>query len=88
MTDTIAASQFKATCLEILDRMAERRMDEVAITKHGRVVGLLHPPPADRAAVEALFGGMRDFTFVRGETDLTAPLLDEELTAQQDGLHG
>lgn len=88
MTDTIAASQFKATCLEILDRMAERRMDEVAITKHGRVVGFLHPPPTEAAAVDALFGGMRDFTFVREGTDLTAPLLDEELTAERDRLHG
>lgn len=40
----IGAAEFKAHCLRILDEV-ERTGEPVTITKRGRVVGELRPPP-------------------------------------------
>jgi prevent-host-death family protein len=42
MTQSIAASEFKATCLAVLDVVAESA-EEFVITKHGRPVARLVP---------------------------------------------
>lgn len=42
--DTISASKFKATCLALLDRVHETGQP-LLITKHGKVVAQLAPPP-------------------------------------------
>ena len=42
MSQTIAASEFKATCLAVLDVVAESA-EEFVITKHGRPVARLVP---------------------------------------------
>ena len=44
MPQTIAASEFKATCLALLDLVAESS-EEIVITKHGRAVARLVPMP-------------------------------------------
>ena len=41
-TDTIAAGAFKARCLELMDRVREKKVEYV-ITKHGRPVAKLVP---------------------------------------------
>jgi prevent-host-death family protein len=43
--DTISASEFKATCLALLDKVNETGQS-LLITKHGKVVAQLSPPPA------------------------------------------
>lgn len=42
MATEIQASQFKATCLALLDEVAETRR-EIIVTKHGRPVAKLVP---------------------------------------------
>jgi len=44
MQTTIAAGEFKAKCLKLLDQVAEERQTLV-ITKHGRPVAHLVPVP-------------------------------------------
>lgn len=41
-SDTIPAGKFKATCLELMDRVREKKVEYV-ITKHGRPVAKLVP---------------------------------------------
>jgi prevent-host-death family protein len=40
--DTIAAAEFKATCLQLMDRVRDTRAEYV-VTKHGRPVAKLVP---------------------------------------------
>lgn len=65
----VAATEFKAKCLELMDRVAEGR-ETYVITKHGRPVAKLVPAdlPDDRSA----FGCMEDQTSFLG--DLSTPL--------------
>lgn len=50
MSQTIAASEFKATCLALLDLVAESA-EEIVITKHGRPVARLVPMPRPSTAL-------------------------------------
>ncbi len=82
----ISASEFKATCLELLDRVAAGELERVVITKRGRVVGMLQPPERP-AAPESVFGCMRGSVVIPAELDLTEPVADEAFDAERGLLH-
>ena len=86
MEITIGASEFKATCLELFDRVASGELERVVITKRGRTVGVLHPPkPAP--APEAAFGCMRGSVIVQPDYDLTDPTELDDFDADLGALH-
>ena len=60
----IAAGKFKATCLELMDRV-KRTGEEIVITKHGRPVARLVPVDADVA--RPTFGLLSDQTQIYGD---------------------
>src|SRR2546426_10359917 len=65
MTD-IPATEFKAKCLELMDRVAERR-ETYVITKRGKPVAKLvpaHPPKR-----KDIFGCMTEMTEITGDLD-------------------
>jgi prevent-host-death family protein len=84
-TQTISASEFKAKCLNILDRLASHELDRVIITKRGRTVGVLLPPQT--VAVQDIYGCMRGSVIIAEGYDLTEPILDEPLDAELGILH-
>ncbi len=86
-TQTINASDFKAHCLEILDRLANRTLERVTITKRGRVVGVLLPPDNTSDAVRQLHGFLRGSVMAPADFDLTQPVIDEPLLAEDGSLH-
>ena len=67
MPTTIAAGEFKAKCLKLLDEVAEKR-GTLVITKHGKPVAQLTPIPAQ----EELFGSMRGSVLWEG--DIISPI--------------
>jgi antitoxin (DNA-binding transcriptional repressor) of toxin-antitoxin stability system len=85
---TIGATEFKAKCLEILDRISERRVASVHVTKRGRVVAVLVPPPDEEGAVRELHGFLRGSVVIPEGLDLTAPVLDEPLAVERGEVHG
>jgi prevent-host-death family protein len=85
---TLSATEFKAKCLDILDRVGRRELEEVVITKRGVAVGVLVPPPAQAAEVEQLPGYLRGSVVIPPEIDLTAPIADEPFAADQGEIHG
>jgi antitoxin (DNA-binding transcriptional repressor) of toxin-antitoxin stability system len=56
---TLGATEFKAKCLEILDRIGRRELEKVVITKRGVAVGVLVPPTAEATEVARLPGFLR-----------------------------
>lgn len=87
-TETISASEFKAKCLKILDRLAGHELDRVVITKRGTPVAVLLPPPQPVDAIRDIYGFMRGSVTIADDVDLTAPILDEPFTADNGDLHG
>jgi prevent-host-death family protein len=66
---TVAATKFKARCLELMDRVAEGR-ETYVITKHGKPVAKL--VPADPPGRKSVFGCMADQTEFVAEIDQPA----------------
>jgi prevent-host-death family protein len=87
-TETISASEFKAKCLNILDRLACHELDRVVITKRGKPVAVLVPPQQQAGAVRGIYGFMRGSVIIADDVDLAAPVLDEPLTAENGDLQG
>lgn len=85
--NTITATEFKAKCLEILDRLDAHEIDKLTITKRGRPVAVLMSPETEADAMRSLNGFMRGSVIIPEGFDLTAPVLDEELDAEAGILH-
>ena len=83
----IAASEFKAKCLDLMDQLAARKLSRIVVTKHGRPVAVLSPPPTPEEAAEALFGCLKGQIIAPDDFDFTAPVLDEPLDAAEGILH-
>jgi len=86
-TATLNATEFKAKCLDLLDQLAARRLERVVVTKRGKPVAVLTPPPSPTEEVAGLHGFMRGSVIVPPGTDLTAPVLDEAFDAELGILH-
>ena len=69
-TSSLAAGEFKAKCLKLLDDVAASGQP-LTITKRGRPVAQLVPMPAERA----LFGSMKGSVLM--QQDIVAPIDDE-----------
>lgn len=69
----VGATEFKAKCLELMDRVAERR-ETFVITKRGKPVAKLVPVEAKRG--ESLFGRLRHM--VDEVEDITSPVVPFE----------
>jgi antitoxin (DNA-binding transcriptional repressor) of toxin-antitoxin stability system len=83
----ISASEFKAKCLELIDRFAARKLDRIVATKRGRAVAVLTPPPPPEEAANSLFGCLKGKIIAPADFDFTEPALDEALDAEQEILH-
>jgi len=83
----VSATEFKAKCLDILDRIRSREWERVVITKRGVPVAVLVPPAAEAAQVERLHGFLRGSVIIPPEVDLTAPAAEEAFAAEEDELH-
>ncbi len=84
---TCNATEFKAKCLDILDRLASHELAEVTVTKRGKPVAVLHPPQDQEAGLGNLHGFMRGMAHIPADFDLTQPILEETPLAAQGRLH-
>lgn len=67
LTNTIAAGEFKAKCLKLLDQVAADRQPLI-ITKHGKPVAQLIPVPPEKNIIGAMRGS------VLWEGDIISPI--------------
>jgi len=73
MMATVPATEFKAKCLELMDRVAQRR-ETFVITKRGKPVAKL--VPVERKPEEPLFGRLRHLVDEIG--DIMSPVVPPE----------
>jgi prevent-host-death family protein len=78
----ITATEFKAKCLELLDRVKAGTVKKVHITKRGREVGLLTGPEGKGEAPwdpYSMFGAMRGTAVISDGLDIDGPIYDPEV---------
>lgn len=84
---TVSASEFKAKCLDILDRIRSKELERVVVTKRGVPMAVLVPPPAVAGEVARLHGFLRGSVVVSPEIDLTAPVAGKAFAADAGAIH-
>jgi antitoxin (DNA-binding transcriptional repressor) of toxin-antitoxin stability system len=87
MEETLSVTDFKMRCLELLKRIGQRKLDRITVTRHGQVVAVITPPLSPAQSLRAFHGSMKDRTVIPPGLDLTEPVLDEPLDAEQGILH-
>jgi prevent-host-death family protein len=85
--ETIGAAEFKAHCLEILDRLSARKISSITITERGHPVAVLMPPEDTSDAIRHVHGFLRGSVVIPAGTDLTAPTATEAFDAAKGRLH-
>lgn len=86
-THSISASEFKATCLDILKRLGDGTLERVVITRRGKPVAVLTPPVSHAEAVRNIHGFMRGSVTFPDDHDATRPALDDRFDAEDGVLH-
>jgi prevent-host-death family protein len=71
----IPANEFKAKCLGLMDQLATRQLTRIVVTKRGRPVAVLSPPPPEEVA-QGLFACLRGRIMAPADFDFTAPVLE------------
>ncbi|HEY5724000.1 MAG TPA: prevent-host-death protein [Allosphingosinicella sp.] len=87
MEETLTVTEFKAKCLDLFDRLSERRLDRVVVTRRGKTVAIVMPPSAKAEELRSLHGAMAGKVVVPAGLDLTAPIFDEDFDASKGILH-
>ena len=87
-TAVLTATEFKATCLQVFDRLASRQLERVEVTKRGKVVAVLTPPEPDADWLAAFQDAMRGTVTIPEGVDLTEPAFDGVMEAELGILHG
>ncbi len=82
MQTAIAAVDFKAKCLKLLDQVAETR-EPLVITKHGKAVARLVPMPPEQTLVGAMAGSVVAEENIIGPLDDIIGPLDNDWSACQ-----
>lgn len=72
---TVSVTEFKAKCLALFDDLEGRKVARIVVTRHGKPVAELTPPPTEMAP---LFGAHRGSVSVLHDADLTQPTFDED----------
>lgn len=72
---TVSVTEFKAKCLKLFDDLEGRKVARIVVTRHGKPVAELTPPPTDLAP---LFGAHRGSVTILQDVDLTQPTFDED----------
>lgn len=81
----IPAGEFKAKCLQLMDKVARTR-EPIVITKRGRPVAKLVPPDDPQPYVP-LFGYMTGTAEIRGDITQTPRLEWSALSGDEDDLY-
>ena len=81
----IPAGEFKAKCLQLMDKVARSR-EPIVITKRGRPVAKLVPPDEPEPRVP-LFGYMAGTAEIRADITHTPQLEWSALTGDEDELY-
>ena len=80
---TITATEFKATCLDLLDKVQSGEIPELAITKRGQVVAIVRRPKVTLEEAQALFGCMKGTLGLPSDLDLTQPVFEGRILAKE-----
>ena len=73
MEETLAISDFKANCLQLIKRLASHELAKIIVTRHGKPVAVVTSPPSREEELRAVVGSMKGSVIVADDFDWTKP---------------
>ena len=84
---TINATKFKAKCLDLLDQVQRGELEELEVTKRGKVVARVVPPAVAGGSLSEWIKSMKGRVHIPPGFDLTEPVFDGVCDAELGILH-
>lgn len=88
----MTATEFKAKCLEVMDRVNSGEWSQVVITKRGKDVAVLRAPKAAEAEPPwdpySIFGCMAGSVIIPDGVDIVGPIMDPDIDGDCDPWRG
>ncbi len=84
---TLSVTEFKAHCLEYIDRLDRHEIGELVLTKRGKPVAVMKPPQTTAEALRAAYGSLRGSVVIAEGVDLTEPAFEGVMDAELGILH-
>ena len=81
---TITATEFKATCLDLLDQVGSGKISRLTVTKRGKPVAVIVPPAGGQHPFDVLYGMMKGSVIAPPDFDFTAPAFEGVMEAAMD----
>lgn len=82
---TVSATEFKATCLKLMDDIDAHKLDQVVVTKRGKPVARMVPVAQPALGnFDRIHGCMKGTIIVPPDFDWNASLFTDEELAEQD----
>lgn len=78
---SVDAADFEAHCASFLDKLDDGTLNRIEVTRDGRVVAVLTPPG------RSLFGYLRGTVTIPKGFDLTAPVFEGTMNAEEGIIH-
>lgn len=83
-TRTISATEFKATCLDLLDRVGSGEIGLLTITKRGKPVAVVSAPRPEQNPFDVLYGMMKGCVIAPDDFDFAAPAFEGVMEAAME----
>ncbi len=86
-TKTVSATEFKASCLDLLEQVDSGAIGRLEVTRRGKVVAVVTKPDPGAMQPKSLHGALRGRVIIPEGFDLTAPTSDGPSDAERGILH-
>ncbi|MCC6921274.1 MAG: hypothetical protein IT548_18930 [Alphaproteobacteria bacterium] len=80
---TISVTDFKAKCLNLIERISSGEIGRIAVTKRGEIIAEVTAHKAEKPVRPRLYGSLRGRAAVPPSVDLTEPTTLEATHAEQ-----
>lgn len=74
----MSITEFKAKCLELIDKLSRGEIDEIDVTKRGRKVAVVSPPKPTREEILSSYGSMRGRVHIPEGVDIVGPIAADQ----------
>lgn len=85
---TVSVTEFKAKCLGLIEDVGSRKLQRVTIVKRGReIAALVAAPRRDLKRKPFAHGFLKGSVVIPKDLDLTKPIFEGEIDAEEGILH-
>ena len=79
----MSVTEFKAKCLELIDKLSRHEIESIELTKRGKPVAVVSPPKPTREDILRSYGFMRGRIHIPEGVDIVGPIAaDQEFEPQ------